>query len=144
MTTMTQKRITVDLGDGLRADIAFARYDDKFIKTRVYVTDEVSNESDEKLRELQAEEEVLGSRRWSTRGEFPDVDKLYDQLNRAIGRVKREVAVSAARKIAVDDTITGRFSRKAGCSCPCSPGVILDRVLYYNNGRIASIWIGKW
>lgn len=98
-------------------------------KTRVYVSDEVSNR-DPKVAALAAEEAALGDRRHSTIGQYPEVDALYRRLNSAIGAAKREAAFTAlleAKLIHKNDKI--RFSRTAGCSCPCSPGCVVDHTV---------------
>ncbi|HEU4753643.1 MAG TPA: hypothetical protein VFU47_11090 [Armatimonadota bacterium] len=112
--------------------------------SRLYVADEVASAADERLRELQKEESELGDRRFSTRGDFPDVDKLYDRLNRRIATVKREVALDAVRRLPRCGDVTARFSRYAGCSCPCSPGVVLSRPVYLEVGgvtRQVDFWV---
>lgn len=98
-------------------------------KTRVYVDDEVSNR-DAKVAELAAEEAALGARRHSTIGEYPEVDALYRRLNRAIGTAKRDAAYAALLEVKLihkNDKV--RFSRTAGCSCPCSPGCVVDHTV---------------
>lgn len=112
-----------------------------YANTRVYVTDKLA-EQDETLKQLTTQEENLGEKRFSTRGEFPDVDKLYDRINRRIATVKREIAQQAllARGL-INENVRVRFSRHAGCSCSCSPGVVVHDVIYDENGRPADIWI---
>ena len=103
---------------------------DRVAKSRVYVADLLAEQSDEQLRKLSAQEADLGKLRWSQRGENADVDKLYDRLNRRIATVKRRMALDAVRKISGYANVNGNFSRNAGCSCGCSPGVILDREVH--------------
>lgn len=118
-------------------------------KTRVYVSDAVAQARSPRLIELETEEMQLGEKRFSTRGEDRDVDRIYDRLNREIGRVKREAAAFAVRRLIAGDflrcynpNVTFRFSRHAGCSCPCSPGVIAsDRI--YDGGNPVDIWIDR-
>ena len=121
--------------------ISYHRPTEKVIKTRVYVTDELTHATDEKLQELLTAERELGDQRHSTRGEYPEVDRLYDRLNRSIARVKRTLAVDTVRELLGDQYITGRFSRHAGCSCPCSPGVVLNRTIMHNDRLVSSIWV---
>ncbi len=111
-----------------------------FKKTRIYTADYVSDR-DEKVAELQAAEAALGDRRFATRGVFPDVDKLYDRLNRNIARAKRDAAreVLVALRLLPGDAKL-HFSRYAGCSCPCSPGTIAD-VRIIRNGYPVDIWV---
>jgi hypothetical protein len=62
------------------------------------------------------------------RGEFPEVDKAYDRFNRAKVRIMKAhlAAAMEADLLPSGDRVKPRFSKKAGCSCPCSPGFILD------------------
>src|SRR5690606_27547574 len=92
--------------------------------SRLYVADEVASTADERLRELQKEESELGDRRFSTRGDFPDVDKLYDRLNRRITTVKREVALAAGGGVPRSGEVAAVFSRFAGCDGRFLPGVV--------------------
>lgn len=114
------------------------RYPDR--KTRVYVSDDVL--TGERWVELHDAEENLGERRFATRGQFPDVDRLYDRLNREIMRQKRNVALYAVEQALGLEDVTGRFSRHAGCSCACSPGVVLDRQIR-RDGVAVDIWVEK-
>lgn len=92
-------------------------------KSRLYVG------SIEKRHEpLKAQQETLPSPK--DRGEDPANDKAYDEYNRAYLKAAR-VEVRAV----LDALVAGgllrevpkfSFSRKAGCSCPCSPGFIID------------------
>src|SRR5687767_4968507 len=45
------------------------------------IESDLASERDATLRELEAREANLGGQRFSTRGDFPDVDKLYDDMN---------------------------------------------------------------
>ena len=98
----------------------------------VYVSDAAAEAADTGLAELTRREAELGARRNSPRGEHPDVDTLYDELNAKIGEVKTEIArrvLAALNGGSVNlhrDTLGGlRFDRHAGCGlCPCSPGVV--------------------
>lgn len=115
--------------------------------TRVYVSSKVvMAKATDKLLRLDKEEAELGERRWAEKGKFPEVDKLYAQLNREYAKVAREIATEAVQKILVPgrqrDTISARFSRRAGCSCPCSPGVILSQVVRVDSTSApVDIWI---
>jgi hypothetical protein len=103
--------------------------------TRVYVGDDCNFLAADayKLVELEAAEAALGERQCSTKGEFPEVDTLYKRLNRMVGRVKVQAAKELVRILSAALELenvrmphtTQKFSRYAGCSCPCSPGVIL-------------------
>lgn len=67
------------------------------------------------------------------RGEAPEVDKAYDAFNRAFTKAWRAEAQAALKalieaepRLAELGQAKLRFSRFAGCSCPCSPGGVLD------------------
>lgn len=67
-----------------------------------------------------------------TRGEDAENDKAYDAYNRAYIKAWREQVVKAFTALtefgAPANALDGmRFSRKAGCSCPCSPGGVLKQ-----------------
>lgn len=102
-------------------------------KSRAYVSGVLAALHDARLRELEEQEAALGDKRFSERGEFPDVDRLYDRLNRRVATVYREITLDALRRLECGD-ITGNFSRRAGCSCPCSPGVVLSHGYYSRIG----------
>ncbi len=107
-------------------------------RARVYVDDEVIDSLSDAYvyRALRdAEKQLDNERRWSKRDLFPEVDRLYDALNREIARLKRTIALVIVTRLVNTQHIEplsgkakvrGTFSRKAGCSCGCSPGVILD------------------
>jgi len=67
------------------------------------------------------------------RGQRPEVDKLFDQLNRQVVKNQKKVALAAIAKIpALAELIEDckmTFSKKAGCSCGCSPAFILDQTI---------------
>lgn len=117
------------------------RHGERASRSRVYVSAQVANERDRRLRELVDAEAALGDRRFADRGVHQDVDELYDKLNRRIAYVERVIAVEAARKLSGNDEITGKYSRWAGCSCGCSPGVVLDRAVCDDEGRQLDMWI---
>lgn len=62
------------------------------------------------------------------RGVDPENDKAYDRYNRSLVRIQKAhlIAAMEAGLIPGDERMTARFSRKAGCSCSCSPGFILE------------------
>lgn len=62
------------------------------------------------------------------RGVDPENDKAYDRFNRAVTRIWKShlVAAMEAGLMPGGERVKPRFSKKAGCSCPCSPGFILD------------------
>lgn len=60
------------------------------------------------------------------RGDDPENDKAYDRYNRAQVRIWKSHLVAAMEQGLVPKADDIRFSKKAGCSCPCSPGFIID------------------
>lgn len=60
------------------------------------------------------------------RGVDPENDKAYDKHNRAVVRIQKAHLVAAMELGLLPSTEELRFSRKAGCSCPCSPGFIAN------------------
>jgi hypothetical protein len=90
-------------------------------KTRAYV-DSAEPNSDEPMRKL-AEELGLKSP-YTTRGESIPMDKAWDKFNREIVAKKKVILRNG---LAALDLGSPRllFSRKAGCSCGCSPGFII-------------------
>lgn len=63
------------------------------------------------------------------RGDYPALDKAWDIVNGEIVARKRKVLDAALRAFHASAGERGaRFSRRAGCSCGCSPGFILDGI----------------
>jgi len=62
------------------------------------------------------------------RGVDPENDKAYDRFNRAQVRIWKAHLVAAMEEglMPGGERVKPIFSRKAGCSCPCSPGFILN------------------
>lgn len=115
---------------------------DRPSRSRIYVSNSLIETGDSRIAELQAQEAALGERRFAQRGKYLDVDSLYDMLNRAIASAKRKYALEALHTIDEWSDVTGRFSRTAGCTCGCSPGVVLDRELY-RDGRQLDLWLDE-
>jgi hypothetical protein len=77
-------------------------------------------------------------------------DKAFRVYNKAEVAVMNKMLDEARELITAmfdDDRhltapFTARFSRKAGCSCSCSPGLILTRTLRYSGGPI-DIWLER-
>jgi hypothetical protein len=115
---------------------------------RVYVADRVAEARSTDLADLERQESDLGERRFAERGQFADVDDLYDRLNDETMRVKTLIAreVLASLHLMVDgdlDTAIGRafFSRKAGGDmCPCSPGVVAGVKLTWHGDEF-DVWV---
>lgn len=70
-----------------------------------------------------------------TRGIHPEIDKLWDECNRAMVRSKKEFLEALKATIPVLGEILAdhklHFNRKAGCSCGCSPGFVADRQIRF-------------
>ena len=58
---------------------------------------------------------------YTSRGEHPEVDKAWDQFNRAFVKGQSEVLSALALFTGVDEF---HFDKHAGCTCPCSPGFV--------------------
>lgn len=74
---------------------------------------------------------------FTTRGEYPALDKAFDAFNTLVMREKEDDLKTALDYIATRDDaidldfksksgIQPKFSRYAGCSCGCSPGFMLQ------------------
>lgn len=87
---------------------------DRFGKARVYVWDAPEPEIT-----LPAPKE---------RGVDPENDKAYDKFNRAVVRIQKAHLVAAMEQGLIPNVEGIRFSKKAGCSCTCSPGFIIESV----------------
>jgi len=61
---------------------------------------------------------------YTLRGEYPELDKAFDKMNREIVAEKRKVLRAVLKALGEED-VKDSFSRKAGCKCGCSPGFIL-------------------
>jgi hypothetical protein len=85
---------------------------DRFGKARVYV--------------FGAEEPNIELPAPKFKGEDPENDKAYRDFNRKFAANMKAYAILAQENGEVPNAKL-RFSAKAGCSCPCSPGFILDK-----------------
>lgn len=105
---------------------AWGRHDRKALnrKARLFWTDNWTGS-------MMSKETVLGERPEVTRrGDFPEVDKAWDRYNKQHVRIVRDAIVAVLNEmvgyrydVKAADV---RFSRKAGCTCNCSPGFILS------------------
>lgn len=87
-------------------------------KTRVY-----GNADDAKVEALVGF--PYSDLKHTTKGEDPEMDKLWKRWNRATVILMRETAEKALKVANIDHEEKLSFSRKAGCSmCPCSPGFV--------------------
>lgn len=136
--------LTIRDGD-VAMSISFLDYRDRPKTTRVYIDDALADRVDAALAALTAAEAALPTgRRWSTKGEFPEVDALYRRLNRRIAKVKRDLAVAAIARFDeqwAPATKGARFSANAGCTtCSCSPGVVLSGTISFDGYSIEQVW----
>lgn len=60
------------------------------------------------------------------RGVDPANDKAYDRYNRAVVRIEKSHLVAAMELGLIPNVEKIRHSLKAGCSCTCSPGFIIE------------------
>lgn len=70
---------------------------------------------------------------YTQRGENKELDRAWDRHNKSVVQAKtsllRAALIAALGEPAALVTMsTARFSRKAGCSCGCSPGFILPEL----------------
>ncbi len=63
---------------------------------------------------------------YTKKGEWPPLDKAFNKMNREIVEAKRKLLDKALKALDISIEKKPSFSRKAGCSCGCSPGFILD------------------
>jgi hypothetical protein len=68
---------------------------------------------------------------YTTRGEDVANDKAWDSYNRNWTKVSKAAAFAALEKVGVEFK-KASFSRRAGCSCPCSPGWIVGETTNMN------------
>lgn len=78
-----------------------------------------------------SKEFVLGEQPAITRrGDDAESDKAWDRYNKQNVRIVRDAIVAVLQEmVGYRYTVTGkdvRYSRKAGCTCNCSPGFILS------------------
>lgn len=98
-------------------------------KCRVYVWNLESNNEELKASEAGLPEPKL-------KGEDKENDKAYNAHNRLIAKLTKEAAIKYVTMLVEDgmiefpyanlEDVKFKFSRTAGCSCPCSPGVTMD------------------
>jgi hypothetical protein len=144
-TTRTNRRVIV-VGDVeitvIKRHLSQVTEKTYFANTRVYVAEQLALTRDERLRDLYEQERNLGATRNATRGLYPTVDRLYNTLNRQHARVAVTIAVDElTRQELIPADVTGKHSKYAGCSCPCSPGVILSRRIISEDGCPLDFWL---
>lgn len=77
---------------------------------------------------------------YTTRKDFPEVDKAWDAANRDYARMAREVTAQALVGVGLH-VPKMRYSRHAGCTCPCSPGIITDGMFVPGLGDQIDLWV---
>lgn len=92
----------------------------------------------------------------STRGDGSESDKAWRRYNREEIKLQRALAARALEALKAHGlatygvrvgTVETKFSRYAGCSCSCSPGLILQAdahakgELFEYDTRISDIWV---
>jgi|HubBroStandDraft_5_1064220.scaffolds.fasta_scaffold00014_91 hypothetical protein len=92
-------------------------------------------------------DEPLPTPAYSAQGEDPEADAAWRRYKLAeIAAMKRMLAEAAPLlgMLTVRDvtSLTARFSHKAGCSCGCSPALILDARLSYD-GRPVDVTLTR-
>ena len=82
---------------------------------------------------------------YSMKGDDPENDKAWRKYNRDKIVAMRELLddISGWLQSISNGDLKYRFSRKAGCSCGCSPGFIADRALFFNGRAISHITVVK-
>jgi hypothetical protein len=102
-------------------------WDEKAKKTRLYVYGE------QEVDFTGAYEADRADGGPKPRGERPEVDKMFDKLNRQVVRnQKAAVLDTMAENEALAELLAGykmAVNRKAGCGCGCSPAFVLDGTL---------------
>jgi hypothetical protein len=82
----------------------------------------------------------------SKRGDGSDGDKAWKAYNKAELAASRRVIdrsdgwIKVLCGLDLDADVTYKFSRKAGCSCPCSPGFVASRYLMLD-GTPVDVWV---
>lgn len=133
-------------GETYQLSIRFAEVGERDKATRVYVNADVyiGNGTDLVLDALVEAEKNLGDKRSSSRGDYPEVDGLYDAMNSRIRKAEVKAVKDILALFLPDlDTEGARYSAKAGCSCPCSPGVVLKTAYRIDSYRVQQVWISK-
>ena len=82
---------------------------------------------------------------YSMKGDDPENDKAWRKYNRDKIVAMRELLddISGWLQSISNGDLKYRFSRKAGCSCGCSPSFIADRALFFNGRAISHITVVK-
>lgn len=85
--------------------------------------------------------------RYSTIGDDPENDKAWRKYNRdevkAMRALLAELEDELVDMFALVAAPKYSFSRRAGCSCPCSPGFVMDQRLQYMGRVVTQLSIVK-
>ena len=120
---LTNRRTQFEM-NGLKITVTFSDYRDNK-RARIYVSGQ--------------DEPALAEPPMTLRGDYPEIDRAWDKYNREVVKNKRALVAKADLEMLRDVKI--RFSRKAGCSCSCSPGFIAEHPVYFDGRRVDSIWV---
>lgn len=132
---MPQNLGTKFMLDGVEISVRERRYESKqqYNAKSMISTWELENAHPD----LKASEDALPAPKM--KGEDKENDNAYNKHNRLYAKRSRETAEKYVRKLieagiiefayADVDNVKFSFSRTAGCSCPCSPGVKVDSFL---------------
>jgi len=140
ITESTHKDCRLEL-DGMKIHLQRMDYTARAYKTRIYTSGAATTPD--------WEHPPYGSQR----GDGSPEDKAWKKYNREESRLQRVLAQRALDALEREGVkLYGGdkklwFSRYAGCSCPCSPGVIVNATAYAEkplfpyDTKIASIWV---
>jgi hypothetical protein len=125
--------LVLDNGDKLIGERPYYRGFRK--ATRIYV--DVPNEAAEARSGIK-----LDSLRYTQKGDDKAMDALWRKFNKAEADLRKEAALAWLTEHGVKD-VQVRFSRKGGCSCGCSPAVVADRGIFFQDlhGTAETIYI---
>jgi hypothetical protein len=94
-------------------------------KSRAYVWGPGDERSPSK--EFQALADHIGAPSvYTEKGAYPPLDKAFKKMNAEIVAAKRDALDAALVALGAENIGPVKFSRKAGCSCGCSPGFIFQ------------------
>lgn len=100
--------------------------DRRISKTRIYTS----------VTEQEVKEQYgLDRPEYTIHGEDPENDKAWKKYNRAEVAIMKTKVTNVLHSFVDYDGVTVKFSRTAGCSCPCSPGFIASALLKEPNGN---------
>jgi hypothetical protein len=109
-------------------------------RTRVYIDTSVATARSAQMAELiERSDNLPCDQQIAMTGDFPEVDKLQRKVRRETARIKREIAEEIVGQLIAQsilrptaETLMFAFSQTAGCSCSCSPGVIVNNTMLHD------------